>query len=234
MKQKEDLTLFGVFLFRIIPTVVVLGLLCGCLYLFVLPNLNGLLTSVPSLPSAPATATSVRAGAANTAVPATPTSIRRPTITASGTAGASTAVPATPAATNPPLPVATAIPLPSAAPNVKKLLWGVVDFPSYDASIGAVYFGPQNGVEIQVVNLTGQKESDLCKWLLTDDGQLRLLFDTPNSPVAHVDDFWSFHTQGANFLMVDGSVRTINNSINPVTWWALGTRAGGEPVSVPE
>jgi prepilin-type N-terminal cleavage/methylation domain-containing protein/prepilin-type processing-associated H-X9-DG protein len=57
---------------------------------------------------------------------------------------------------------------------------------------------------------------------------------TPNSPVAHVDDFWSFHTQGANFLMVDGSVRTINNSINPVTWWALGTRAGGEPVSPPE
>jgi prepilin-type N-terminal cleavage/methylation domain-containing protein/prepilin-type processing-associated H-X9-DG protein len=57
---------------------------------------------------------------------------------------------------------------------------------------------------------------------------------TPNSPVAHVDDFWSFHTQGANFLMVDGSVRSINNSINPVTWWALGTRAGGEPVSPPE
>jgi prepilin-type N-terminal cleavage/methylation domain-containing protein/prepilin-type processing-associated H-X9-DG protein len=53
---------------------------------------------------------------------------------------------------------------------------------------------------------------------------------TPNSPVAHVDDFWSFHPQGANFLMVDGSVRTINNTINPVVWWALGTRAGGEPL----
>jgi prepilin-type N-terminal cleavage/methylation domain-containing protein/prepilin-type processing-associated H-X9-DG protein len=57
---------------------------------------------------------------------------------------------------------------------------------------------------------------------------------TPNSVVAHVDDFWSFHTQGANFLMVDGSVRTINDSINPVVWWALGTRAGGEPVSPPD
>jgi hypothetical protein len=33
--------------------------------------------------------------------------------------------------------------------------------------------------------------------------------------------------------MVDGSVRIINNSINPVVWWALGTRAGGEPVSPP-
>jgi prepilin-type N-terminal cleavage/methylation domain-containing protein/prepilin-type processing-associated H-X9-DG protein len=55
---------------------------------------------------------------------------------------------------------------------------------------------------------------------------------TPNSPVAHVDDFWSFHTQGVNFLMVDGSVRSINNSINPQLWWALGTRAGGEPINL--
>ena len=57
---------------------------------------------------------------------------------------------------------------------------------------------------------------------------------TPNSIVAHVDDFWSRHPQGANFLMVDGSVRIINDSINPVTWWGLGTRAGGEVVSVPD
>jgi prepilin-type N-terminal cleavage/methylation domain-containing protein/prepilin-type processing-associated H-X9-DG protein len=57
---------------------------------------------------------------------------------------------------------------------------------------------------------------------------------TPNSPVNHVDDFWSFHTQGVNFLMVDGSVRTINDSINPRVWWALGTRAGGEPASPPD
>jgi prepilin-type N-terminal cleavage/methylation domain-containing protein/prepilin-type processing-associated H-X9-DG protein len=52
---------------------------------------------------------------------------------------------------------------------------------------------------------------------------------TPNSAVCHVDDFWSWHPQGANFLMVDGSVRLINDTINPRTWWALGTRAGGEP-----
>jgi prepilin-type N-terminal cleavage/methylation domain-containing protein/prepilin-type processing-associated H-X9-DG protein len=52
---------------------------------------------------------------------------------------------------------------------------------------------------------------------------------TPNSPVAHVDDFWSFHPQGVNFLMVDGAVVSINNSINPMVWRALGTRAGGEP-----
>ncbi|MFL5329946.1 MAG: DUF1559 domain-containing protein [Gemmataceae bacterium] len=51
---------------------------------------------------------------------------------------------------------------------------------------------------------------------------------TPNSIVAHVDDFWSFHPQGVNFLMVDGSVQNINNTINPVIWRALATRAGGE------
>jgi prepilin-type N-terminal cleavage/methylation domain-containing protein/prepilin-type processing-associated H-X9-DG protein len=51
---------------------------------------------------------------------------------------------------------------------------------------------------------------------------------TPNSPVCHVDDFWSWHPGGANFLMVDGSVRQINDTINPPIWWALGTKAGGE------
>jgi prepilin-type processing-associated H-X9-DG protein len=54
---------------------------------------------------------------------------------------------------------------------------------------------------------------------------------TPNSPVNHVDDFWSLHPQGVNFLFVDGSVRNISNTINAQVWWALGTRAGGEAVS---
>jgi prepilin-type processing-associated H-X9-DG protein/prepilin-type N-terminal cleavage/methylation domain-containing protein len=55
---------------------------------------------------------------------------------------------------------------------------------------------------------------------------------TPNSPVNHVDDFWSRHPNGANFLFVDGSVHIINDSIDPPVWWALGTRAGGETVSL--
>lgn len=57
---------------------------------------------------------------------------------------------------------------------------------------------------------------------------------TPNSAVNHVDDFWSRHAQGVNFLFVDGSVRNINSQIDPQTWWALGTRAGGEVVELPE
>jgi prepilin-type N-terminal cleavage/methylation domain-containing protein/prepilin-type processing-associated H-X9-DG protein len=51
---------------------------------------------------------------------------------------------------------------------------------------------------------------------------------TPNSSVNHVDDFWSQHPQGANFLFVDGSVHIIADTIDPAVWWALGTRAGGE------
>jgi prepilin-type N-terminal cleavage/methylation domain-containing protein/prepilin-type processing-associated H-X9-DG protein len=53
---------------------------------------------------------------------------------------------------------------------------------------------------------------------------------TPNHPAAHGEDFWSRHIQGVNFLFGDGSVRVINNAIKPAVWFALATRAGGEPV----
>ena len=48
---------------------------------------------------------------------------------------------------------------------------------------------------------------------------------------AAMDDFLSRHPGGANFLLGDGSVRQINNTISPKAWVALGTRAGGEVVS---
>ena len=41
----------------------------------------------------------------------------------------------------------------------------------------------------------------------------------------------SFHSGGVNTLMADGSVKFIKNSINQLTWFALGTKANGEVIS---
>jgi prepilin-type processing-associated H-X9-DG protein len=41
----------------------------------------------------------------------------------------------------------------------------------------------------------------------------------------------SNHSGGVNIAMADGSVRFVKDTVSPSTWWALGTRAGGEAVS---
>jgi prepilin-type N-terminal cleavage/methylation domain-containing protein/prepilin-type processing-associated H-X9-DG protein len=40
----------------------------------------------------------------------------------------------------------------------------------------------------------------------------------------------SYHAQGVNVLLMDGSVRFVRQSISPATWRALGTPAGGEVI----
>jgi prepilin-type N-terminal cleavage/methylation domain-containing protein/prepilin-type processing-associated H-X9-DG protein len=41
----------------------------------------------------------------------------------------------------------------------------------------------------------------------------------------------SLHPGGVNVCFCDGSVRFIKDSVNVQTWWALGTRGGGEVIS---
>jgi prepilin-type N-terminal cleavage/methylation domain-containing protein/prepilin-type processing-associated H-X9-DG protein len=54
---------------------------------------------------------------------------------------------------------------------------------------------------------------------------------TPNHPRAHVEDYWSRHPTGVNFLYADGSVHFLRNTIAPATYRALATRFGGESPS---
>jgi prepilin-type N-terminal cleavage/methylation domain-containing protein/prepilin-type processing-associated H-X9-DG protein len=63
---------------------------------------------------------------------------------------------------------------------------------------------------------------------------------TPNSPNQDCYNFAqntglatmrSRHAGGINMLLADGSVRFVKNSINQLTWFQLGTKAGNEVVS---
>ena len=54
---------------------------------------------------------------------------------------------------------------------------------------------------------------------------------TPNHPKAHVEDYWSRHPGGVDFLFGDGSVKFIKNQISIRVYQSLATRAGGELIN---
>src|SRR5262249_47482357 len=49
--------------------------------------------------------------------------------------------------------------------------------------------------------------------------------------MSNISNADSYHSGGVNVLMTDGSVKFIKDTVNPRTWWSLGTRAGGEIIS---
>ncbi|MHC5542441.1 DUF1559 family PulG-like putative transporter, partial [Singulisphaera rosea] len=56
------------------------------------------------------------------------------------------------------------------------------------------------------------------------------LGNTPNSPGAGADGFWSQHPGGCEFLFCDGSVRFLKQTLAPQVFQALGSRAGSEVI----
>ncbi len=71
-------------------------------------------------------------------------------------------------------------------------------------------------------------------------GPIISTLSTPNSPNADCCPYPAFggnfamrsrHPGGVNTLFADGSVKFIKNSVNLYTWWALGSKAGGEVIS---
>jgi hypothetical protein len=92
--------------------------------------------------------------------------------------------------------------------------------------------GAVTGAEVSPVEVPGPPEE--APALIFGHTGVAADGHTPNSDLDHVDLFFSRHIMGVNFLLGDGAVRIINNTINPVTWEALGTRSGGEVVSASE
>ena len=56
----------------------------------------------------------------------------------------------------------------------------------------------------------------------------------PPNATGDVDDTWSEHPGGCNVLFGDGSVHFVPETINPILWSALSTRAASEIVQFPE
>ena len=54
----------------------------------------------------------------------------------------------------------------------------------------------------------------------------------PNDPGGHFEDFRSYHPQGINATLGDGSTHFVTQSINEVVFQQLATRAGAEVVSI--
>lgn len=53
---------------------------------------------------------------------------------------------------------------------------------------------------------------------------------TPNNSLEHVEDASSRHSGVTCCVLCDGAVRVVSDAVDPATWQALGTRAGGEVV----
>jgi len=87
--------------------------------------------------------------------------------------------------------------------------------------------------------LVGERRASLSRASWTGsvtgaaEGPIMVLGHTghlPNDPGGHPEDFASRHISGVNFLMADGSVQNLNNTIRLDIYFSLATRAGLEVI----
>jgi prepilin-type N-terminal cleavage/methylation domain-containing protein/prepilin-type processing-associated H-X9-DG protein len=59
-------------------------------------------------------------------------------------------------------------------------------------------------------------------------GEVPPVIKPPSQPLASTDEVWSNHSNGANVLFCDGSVKFVLDTIDNLTWSYYGTRAAGD------
>jgi type II secretory pathway pseudopilin PulG len=91
----------------------------------------------------------------------------------------------------------------------------------------STWVGAVTGASVPPINLGYENEGPPVL-VLTNTGTAEDK-RVPNNDLGHVEDSNSFHPQGVNLMLCDGSVQTINDDIDPAVWEALGTRAGDDP-----
>src|SRR5262249_61257828 len=90
--------------------------------------------------------------------------------------------------------------------------------------VGAVSLGSTRTTPGAPVHLAGVEEAPTQ--VMAHFGNLPLL--DPYSTPYH---FYAAHGQCVNFVLADGSARSLLRSVSPTTLRALATRAGGEPIA---
>jgi prepilin-type N-terminal cleavage/methylation domain-containing protein/prepilin-type processing-associated H-X9-DG protein len=88
------------------------------------------------------------------------------------------------------------------------------------------------GYTVPAINAPGQQYTLSSFFAPTMLSQLQTWYDTTPQLLTYGQlGFRSNHPGGANFVFGDGSVKFLKQSINPVTYRGVGTKAGGEVIS---
>ena len=99
---------------------------------------------------------------------------------------------------------------------------------------GSVHAGNSSGVTDGASSMLVASGEAVAKHNLKPMARIVGIADhTPNHPHAHFDDFSSYHVAGVHFLLGDGSVRRIDDSIDFQVYQGLCTIDGREPVQAP-